>query len=206
MSDSTSVHDIDVSTFAKQLANATNIFEMLQLTGLAQTALAQRTENVARAIYDAQCAIEKLPETAFTLKPLCLDPATIDTLCKTLQPHFVELHTRLEAMNEKLSATSSEVGNLARNLRGLDELLKVFRDNIHSRLDLMEEEIRQIRGRAYVAIAESVTASEATQEKQERQAIVVAEVAELAADLEEARPPQGRVRRASGATKGRGKH
>ena len=37
---------IDVATLPEQLANATSMFEMWQLTGLAQTAVAQRTEEV----------------------------------------------------------------------------------------------------------------------------------------------------------------
>jgi hypothetical protein len=195
MADSTSAPGIDVSTFAEQLANATNIFEMFRLTALAQTAVAQRTSDLAKGIQDLQCAVEKLPETAFTLKPLCLDPATIDAICKTCDHRFAELHTHLSETDERVgeldrgfAAASRNVADLAANQKGSDEALAVFRDNIHSRLQLLEEEIRQIRGVTYAALGESATAGEALQETQERQAIVEAEVAELAADLEEARP------------------
>jgi hypothetical protein len=68
--DNTTAAEIDLSTLAGKLADTTSIFEMLELTGLAQTAVAQRTGDVkaavtdgascvAKAVHDAQCAIEK---------------------------------------------------------------------------------------------------------------------------------------------------
>ena len=57
---------INVATIPEQLANATSLFEMWQLTGLAQTAVAQRTEEVGTSVDEVKAAVTDSGKNAVT--------------------------------------------------------------------------------------------------------------------------------------------
>jgi hypothetical protein len=174
-------------------AEETTLLSVSATNGLLLNQIEVALQTIATNSGETKCV-------EFTAKTTdSLATAMSKVIAADFELRFSELHQRLSATDKKvadldkgLSASNSEVGHLTTNLKGLDESLNLFRDNTHTRLELMREEIRQTRDEASAAIADSE--------------IVEAEVAELAAGTEKRSAGAIPVQRASGSrNKGRGK-
>lgn len=152
---------------------------------------------------------EKLADSDKRLSEIKIHVDDVTTNQKSVdanfESRFVEVDKRQSASEEKLadsdkrlSAIHSDVSALSASQIGLDESLKAFHDKMHRRLQSMEEEIRLNRDRTDAVIAETEINSEETREGQ---AILEAEVDELAADLE--KPPAHEGRRPAPASRAR---